>query len=58
LRPRAAAIEVGRGNDYGHPRRPTLDALRSRVPFVYRTDRDGTVELTVDGDAMTVRTHR
>ena len=58
LRPRVAGIEVGRGNDYGHPSPSTLDALRARVPLVYRTDRDGTVELTVDGGRIEVRTHR
>jgi competence protein ComEC len=58
LRPAVAAIEVGRDNPYGHPRRPTLDALRARVPRVYRTDRDGTVELTVERDRLRVRTHR
>jgi competence protein ComEC len=58
LKPAVAAIEVGSGNDYGHPRRSTLDALRAGVPHVYRTDRDGTVELTVEGARMRVRTHR
>jgi competence protein ComEC len=58
LRPVVAGIEVGRDNPYGHPRAPTLDALRARVPRVYRTDRDGTVELTVDGNRLQVRTHR
>jgi competence protein ComEC len=58
LRPAVAGIEVGRGNSYGHPRPPTLDALRAAVPRVYRTDRDGTVELTADGDRLRVRTHR
>jgi competence protein ComEC len=58
LRPRVAAIETGRGNSYGHPRPSTLDALRRRVPLVYRTDRDGTVELTVIGDRLAIRTHR
>jgi competence protein ComEC len=53
LRPRVAAIEVGRGNGYGHPTPSTLAALRA-VPAVYRTDRDGTVRLTVRGGRMTV----
>jgi len=53
LRPQVAAIEVGAGNDYGHPARSTLDALRA-VPRVYRTDRDGTVVLRVSGGRMTV----
>jgi competence protein ComEC len=58
LRPTVAAIETGRGNDYAHPRPSTLNALRGTVPRVYRTDRDGTIELTVTGGRMQVRTHR
>jgi competence protein ComEC len=57
LKPKIAAIETGRGNPYGHPTKPTLRALR-RVPRVYRTDRDGTIELTVSGDRVAIRTHR
>ena len=55
LRPQVAAMEVGAGNDYGHPARSTLDALRT-VPRVYRTDRDGTVVLRVADGRMTVET--
>jgi competence protein ComEC len=58
MRPAVATIETGRGNRYGHPRPSTLDALRRNVPRVYRTDRDGTTELTVEGDRITIRTHR
>jgi competence protein ComEC len=58
LRPRVAAIETGRGNPYGHPVPSTLDALRARVPRVYRSDRDGTTELTVSGGRIAIRTHR
>jgi competence protein ComEC len=47
LRPEVAAIEVGAHNLYGHPNRSTLDALHKVVPRVYRTDRDGTVTLTI-----------
>ena len=57
LRPQVAAIEVGKDNPYGHPAAPTLAALRAAVPHVYRTDRDGTVRLTVDGDRLHVSTH-
>ncbi|HYI20057.1 MAG TPA: ComEC/Rec2 family competence protein [Solirubrobacteraceae bacterium] len=45
--PAFAAIEVGRGNTYGHPTASTLAALRAAVPRVVRTDRDGTVRLRV-----------
>jgi competence protein ComEC len=58
LRPAVAAIEVGEGNSYGHPRPETLAALHAAVPHVYRTDKDGTVRLTVDGGRMTVGTGR
>jgi competence protein ComEC len=47
LQPEIAAIEVGTGNSYGHPTPETLAALRAAVPHVYRTDRDGTVTLSV-----------
>jgi competence protein ComEC len=57
LRPRIAAIEVGRGNTYGHPTPGLLTALRP-VPAVYRTDRDGTVRLTVHAGRMSVTTAR
>jgi competence protein ComEC len=57
LDPEVAAIEVG-PNTYGHPAPSTLTALRhARVP-TYRTDRDGTVTLTVEGGAMEVDTER
>ena len=58
LRPRVAAIEVGRRNRYGHPTAQALGALRRAVPAVYRTDRDGTVRLTVSGGRMGVVTAR
>jgi competence protein ComEC len=57
LRPRVAVVEVGRRNLYGHPTAATLAALRA-VPIVRRTDRDGTVRLTVRGGRMTIRTAR
>jgi competence protein ComEC len=57
LRPEIAAIEVG-ANTYGHPTPSTLTALdRARVP-TYRTDRDGTVTVSVEGDEATVSTER
>jgi competence protein ComEC len=58
LRPEIAAIEVGAHNLYGHPRPATLAALARDVPRVYRTDRDGTVTLTVDGGTVRIATAR
>jgi competence protein ComEC len=56
LKPQVAAIEVGEDNSYGHPTPATLAALKAAVPNVYRTDRDGTVRLSVDGGRMEVAT--
>jgi competence protein ComEC len=53
LHPAVAVIEVGAHNDYGHPTAQALGALRA-VPRVYRTDRDGTVRLTVEGPSLAV----
>jgi competence protein ComEC len=58
LRPRVAAIEVGAHNTYGHPTPSTLAALRHAGVPAYRTDRDGTVTLTVEHGAMRVATER
>jgi competence protein ComEC len=55
LRPRAAVIEVGANNSYGHPTPATLAALAdANVPLVRRTDRDGTVRITVKDGRMRV----
>src|SRR5215211_5996631 len=55
VRPEVAAIEVG-PNTYGHPTASTLATLaRARVP-TYRTDRDGTVTMSIDDGEATVET--
>ena len=53
LRPQAAVIEVGAHNGYGHPTPSTLAALQ-HVPIVRRTDRDGTVRISVRDGRMRV----
>jgi competence protein ComEC len=58
LRPEVAGIEVGLHNTYGHPAPATLGALRRAEVPTYRTDRDGTVTLTVDGPSMRIETER
>jgi competence protein ComEC len=45
--PRIAVISVGT-NDYGHPAAEVIAALEAAGAVVYRTDRDGTVELRLD----------
>jgi competence protein ComEC len=58
LHPAAAVIPVGAHNRYGHPHPATLAALRSAVPWVYRTDRDGDVTLTLGPAGPAIRSER
>jgi competence protein ComEC len=55
LQPEIAAIEVG-VNTYGHPAPSTLAALEHAGATTYRTDRNGTVTLTVTHGHMEVTT--
>ena len=55
--PAVSVIEVGAGNDYGHPHQETLDRLQ-KVSKVYRTDLDGTTTITTDGSAYSVSTKK
>jgi len=47
-RPAIAVIEVGK-NTYGHPAASTLDLLKQYAIQIFRTDQDGTVEISTDG---------
>lgn len=51
--PEISVIEVGAGNDYGHPHPEILERLQ-KVSRVYRTDLDGSIVVTTDGSAYTV----
>ena len=44
-----AIIQVGKNNDYGHPKQITLDKLNKMDVKTFRTDQDGTIILTSDG---------
>lgn len=51
--PEISVISVGR-NSYGHPTKETLWRLQSAGSQVYRTDRDGTLKLVIDGRRISV----
>jgi competence protein ComEC len=57
LRPKAAVVSVG-PNRYGHPSPAAMQRLAASGVEVWRTDRDGTVTVTVGDSAMTVRGRR
>ncbi len=49
VRPRLAVVSAGARNPYGHPAPATLARLAERGVRLFRTDRDGSVEATLDG---------
>jgi len=49
LRPRLAAISSGADNRYGHPATTTLDRLTRASAELWRTDRSGTLTVSLDG---------
>lgn len=51
--PEYAVISCGEGNDYGHPSAQTLNSFRSRGIAVFRTDMQGTVVASSDGEKIT-----
>lgn len=54
--PKYAVISCGAGNQYGHPHQETLNKLASAGVQVYRTDTNGTIIFTSDGQTLTVET--
>ena len=56
VRPEISVISCGAGNDYGHPHDTLLNRLKAAHTKVFRTDRQGAVILTTEGDGFSVRT--
>ncbi len=54
--PKIAVISLGKNNSYHHPHPTTLTKLRKMGIAIYRTDQDGTVTVTSDGQKLTVQT--
>ena len=53
ITPNVAVISCGVNNSYGHPHRLTLSKLLNIGASVYRTDTDGTVSVSTNGDDIT-----
>ena len=53
VNPIVAVISVGEGNTYGHPHIEVLNELRSKGISLYRTDEQGTIVATSDGENIT-----
>ncbi len=53
---RYAVISAGKGNAFHHPHPLTLDRYQAAQVQVLRTDRDGAVTLTTDGNELSAQT--
>lgn len=54
IKPTYGIIFVGEKNDYGHPHKVTLQTLARYGVNVFRTDEQGTITVTSDGNAVRV----
>jgi competence protein ComEC len=54
VRPKYGVISLAAGNEYGHPHRPTLTALRDAQVEVLRTDERGDIVFSSDGKQLTL----
>jgi len=54
--PKYAIIMVGSNNTYGHPHQEIMEKLKAQGIIVYRTDENGTIVATSDGNKITFNT--
>ena len=50
VKPKYAVISCGAGNSYGHPHTETIEDLSDIGAQIYRTDEQGTITITCDGN--------
>lgn len=58
VHPTLAIVSAGYRNRFRHPHQETLDRYRANGIQLYRTDRDGAVTVTSDGNTVEVKTMR
>ncbi len=56
VNPKYAVISVGKGNSYGHPTQDTMNRLKAKGIPVYRTDENGTIVATSNGNEVSFST--
>ena len=54
VKPKYSIISVGEGNTYSHPHSQTISLLNKVNSEIYRTDLDGTIIVTSDGENIKV----
>ena len=55
VKPEAALISLGTGNDYGHPHKQTMERYEKQGIKIYRTDEDGAITVTTDGKTYDIK---
>ena len=55
VHPAIAAISVGEANPFGHPSPDVVQRILSEGTRLFRTDRDGAITATTDGQSLNVR---
>jgi competence protein ComEC len=58
IKPQVAVVSVGEGNSYGHPADSTLAKLQRAGVRVLRTDRQGSITLSLEAGSFLVETER
>lgn len=56
--PDYAVILCGAENDYGHPHKKIVDSLREHGCKIYRTDLDGSIIFSTDGETLDIATEK
>ena len=56
--PKSAIISCGLHNHYGHPAKETLRRLKEAGCMIYRTDRQGEIEVSVRNGEIIARAYR
>ena len=56
VQPKYAIIMAGKANSYGLPTQETIDKLHNIGSEIYRTDEDGTIQMTSDGNTIQIKT--
>ena len=53
-----ALVSVGHANRFGHPHPEVVDRYAGAGAWLLRTDRDGAVTVSTDGERLFIRTFR
>ena len=56
--PAVIVMSVGEGNEYGHPHKEPMERFVQLTKHIYRTDMDGEVVVTTDGEVYSVVTRK